>query len=151
FHKPENVQPGDYDFVVDNAIWKNTDVALSWAFNIPRTWWGQWRPLTPGMIACLKGFRALALILMVVVVLLGRERKVALFGIAWFFITILPALPLADHFIPYYLFVPIIGLSIAVGAVFTWVHDVLPAPPVVGAVVILSIFGGLLYLTDRSI
>src|SRR5207253_10808368 len=117
----------------------------------PRGMWGQWRPLTPAMISWLKAFRALVLVL-TVILLLRHERKFVLFGLAWFFITILPALPLVDHFIPYYLFLPVIGLSFVIGSIFTWMYDVMrPASRLVGAAVIVTILGGLLYLTDRSI
>jgi hypothetical protein len=124
----------------------NTDVA-SWAFNMPRTSWGHWRH-NAGMMAWLKGFRALALILMVVVVSWAGNAKWCYSASHGFSSRSSGAATGRAH--PYYLFVPIIGLAIAVGGVFTWVYDI-TGSRLLQAVVILSIFGGLLYLTDRSI
>jgi hypothetical protein len=38
-------------------------------------------------------------------------------------ITLAPALPLVAHFLPYYLFLPVAGLSIALGTAITWLYD----------------------------
>jgi hypothetical protein len=40
-----------------------------------------------------------------------RRRWISLFCMAWFLATLAPALPLLDHFTPYYTFVPSIGLA----------------------------------------
>src|SRR4029079_8765713 len=105
-------------------IFKNADLAATWAFNIPRGWWGHWKQPKPGMLASLKVFRVLVLGL-AVLALLRPERKVIALGIVWFWITILPALPLIAHFVPYYLFLPVAGLSLVVGAGFIWLYDAL--------------------------
>lgn len=45
-----------------------------------------------------------------------HERRLGVFGLAWFVITLAPVLPLRDHRVEYYLTVPAIGLALAVGA-----------------------------------
>jgi hypothetical protein len=67
-------------------------------------------------------FRAIALGLGALL-LLRPERKFILFGLAWFVVTALPALPLLNHFLPYYLFLPIVGVSLFIGFEFTWAAD----------------------------
>src|SRR5439155_24190153 len=124
FNLPQVIEPGSYEPAFNKAIFTNADLALTWAFNIPRGFWSQWQHLRPGMLTYLKFFRALMVALMVLV-LLRPERKIIVFGSAWFFITILPALPLQTHFIPYYLSLPIIGLSLIAGTVFVWGYDCL--------------------------
>jgi hypothetical protein len=45
------------------------------------------------------------------------ERKLILAGLAWFIVVLSPALPLFEHFFPYYLFLPMVGVSVAVGVI----------------------------------
>ncbi len=44
------------------------------------------------------------------------DRRMALFGLSWFLLTLAPVLPLRDHFFDSYLAVPAIGLALAVAA-----------------------------------
>jgi len=149
--RPRNPEAGGYTFVLDNTVLKNADLALTWAFNIPRGWWGQWRPLTTGALAFLKVFRALVLILGIILLVKG-ERKVILIGAAWFFITIVPVLPLLDHLIPYYLFLPLAGLSVVIGVVFAWAHDALRhAQPIAAMAFVVLVFAGTLFVTSPGI
>jgi hypothetical protein len=84
--------------------------------------------------------------------LIRSDRNLILFGFAWFWVTLLPALPLVAHFFPYYLFLPVIGLSLVVGLVFTALHDRLRrVQPVLAAAIIVLVFGGVLVVTSRSI
>lgn len=106
-----------YRFALDRTIVTNADHALTWAFNLPRGWHTQWRGLAGWMIVFLKGFRA-AVILISAWLLFRPERKYVLAGMAWFIITVSPALPLFEHFIPYYLFLPVVGFSIVIGIAF---------------------------------
>jgi len=104
-----------------------------------------------GMLRYLKLFRALVFGL-IIMVLIKPERKLILFGLAWFWITILPALPLISHFLTYYLFLPVVGLSLVIGTVFARLYDVLSRiHKAVAFASILAIFGGLLYVTSYSI
>jgi hypothetical protein len=149
--EPQAPSPGDYIPVFNRGMFTNADLAMSWAFNIPRGSWGQWRHLGPAMVGYLKVFRVLALALMALM-LLRSDRKVVLFGFSWFWITLLPALPLVTHFVLYYVFLPVVGLSLAVAVAFTWLYDSLRRrQPLVAAVVILAVFGSMLLVTGRSI
>jgi hypothetical protein len=143
---------GDYIPVLSGGIFKNADLALTWAFNIPRGSWGQWHDLKPQLLAYLKFFRALMLVLTAAAFVGGQDRRVMLFGLALFWITLIPALPLVSHFLPYYLFLPVAGLSIVVGCVFARFYDALRRfQPIVAAAAIVLIFGGVLTATSRSI
>lgn len=102
-----------YRFALDQTILQNADFALTWAFNIPGGWHTQWRALDGWMIEFLKLFRALMASL-AIWLLFRTERRLVFAGLAWFFIAIAPALPLFEHFVPYYLFLPLVGFSIAI-------------------------------------
>ena len=143
--------PGDYTPVLSEGALKNADLALSWAFNVPRGPWGHFQARHPAMVAYLKLFRVLVFVLLAVS-LIRSDRNLILFGFAWFWITLLPALPLVAHFLPYYLFLPVIGLSLVVGLVFAEVHDRLRRfQPVLAAAIIVVVFGSVLVVTSRSI
>lgn len=149
--RPEKSAEVGYNLVLDDTVLKNADVAASLAFNIPRGWWGQWQHPTPAMMNYLKFFRGLVFALMIVL-LIRPERKMLLFGVAWFFITALPALPLLNHFIPYYMFLPIAGLSLVIATVFVWTHDSLRRiQPFVAWTFTVLMFAGMLYVTSHSI
>jgi hypothetical protein len=50
------------------------------------------------------------------------ERRFILAAGAWFLISVGPALPLFDHFLPYYLFLPLVGFSFGIGVIFEAVY-----------------------------
>src|SRR5262249_44324399 len=68
-------------------------------------------------ITLLRLFRLGSLIAGFWVILFRPERRIVIAGIAWFVIGIAPALPLFEHFMPYYLFMPAVGFSIAIGSI----------------------------------
>jgi hypothetical protein len=105
-----------YRFALDQTVLQNADVGLTWAFNIPRGWHTQWRGVAGWMVDFLKLFRILVGLL-AVWIMLRPERNVVVAGLAWFVIALAPALPLFDHFFPYYMFLPLVGFSIAVGII----------------------------------
>jgi hypothetical protein len=105
-----------YRFALDQTIFQNADVALTWAFNIPRGWSTQSRAVDGWMLGFLKAFRIL-IGLLAIWLMFRSERRLVLAGLAWFVITIVPALPLVDHFFPYYLFLPLVGFSIVIGTI----------------------------------
>ena len=149
--RPQTPAPGDYIPVFNREIFKNADLAATWAFNIPRGWWGQWQQPKPGMLAYLKLFRMLVLAL-AALTLFRPERKVIALGVLWFWLTILPALPLITHFLPYYLFLPVAGLSLVVGAGFIGLYDALSRiRPALAAATIVILLAGVLLVTSRSI
>jgi hypothetical protein len=151
FRTPERPEAGAYQLVFDETIFKNADLALTWVFNIPRGWIGQWRNLSPTAMAYLKGFRLIVLALSALL-LFRRERKIVLFGIGWFFVTLFPVLPLLNHLMPYYLFLPVIGLSLVIGFAFSSAYDALKqVQPVMAAAAIAIIFVGVLVVTAPGI
>jgi hypothetical protein len=74
------------------------------------------RHVTGWMLEFLKAFR-LVIAFLAVWVLLKSERRVLLTSLALFVIALVPALPLLNHFLPYYLFLPLAGFSIAIGII----------------------------------
>jgi hypothetical protein len=138
--------------VLNSGVLINADRAMSWAFNIPRGEWGRWHDLTPAMIRYLKFIRVVVFIL-IAVMLFSAQRKLLLFGWAWFWITLIPALPLVTHFMPYYLFLPVAGLSLVVGVVLTGLYDWTARwrQQILGGVVVVLLLGGVLVVTARSI
>lgn len=109
-----------YQLVLGKNLVSTTRVALSWAFNLPRDY-GQWEPSRPRMLVALKICRLL-IGAAALLVLFTPRRKFLLIGLAWFFTAALPTLPLTNHFLPYYLFAPIVGFSIAIGTVMDWAY-----------------------------
>ena len=113
----EVVSPGSgYELVLGKNILDSVRLAFAWAFNISRGINGQWPPSIALMASALRIFRVL-ICAGALVTLFTPRRKFLLIGIAWFLIAAAPALPLLDHFLPYYLFAPIVGFSLAVGTV----------------------------------
>jgi len=150
FDSSQELNYGDYVPVVNGAVLKNADVALSWAFNLPRGAWKEWQA-DSGVLGYLKFFRILAFAL-IVPVLFRTERRAILFGWIFFWITVFPGLLLVAHFLPYYLFLPVAGLSVVVGSAFTWLHDrIHPYRPVLATAVVVLLFGGVLYSTNPTI
>jgi hypothetical protein len=105
-----------YRFALDKTILENADVAMTWIFNIPREWMTESRHITGWMLGFLKGFRLL-IALLALWILFRPERRVFLTSLAVFAIALVPALPLLNHFLPYYLFLPLAGFSIAIGMI----------------------------------
>jgi hypothetical protein len=152
FDTTQRPNPGDYIPVFNRDVFKNADIALTWAFNLPREKFGQPQSFTAGMLIYLKTFRLIVFAALASIAFVGFKRDVLLFGIGWFWITLSPALPLVSHFLPYYLFLPVVGLALIIGAAFTWLHDQLCAfQPVVAAVCIVLLLSGVLYSTSRVI
>ncbi len=105
---------GPYAFHLDLSVLPTLKAYWSWALGPPlfaasRHWSGRastafWVPLTLALGAA--------------IVRAGNpQRRSALFGLAWFFLTLAPVVPLRDHRMPYYLVIPAIGLALAAGSV----------------------------------
>jgi hypothetical protein len=146
--RPE--QPDGYHLAFDETVPANADLAATWAMNIPRGYMGEWRQLTPGMLTFLKAFRAIFVALLALL-LIGRNRNKALLGIAWFFLALIPSLPLVDHLLPNYLFLPLAGLSIVVGMAFAQIYDIAGRFRPAAAISLVAIFAGLLYVCNHGI
>jgi hypothetical protein len=112
--------PG-YQLVLGENVKDSATVAFSWAFSISRGTYGQWPPIKGWMVDALKVVRVLICVAAFFALFTSR-RKYVLTGLAWFLITAAPTLPLLDHFLPYYLFGPLVGFSIAVGVVLDWAY-----------------------------
>ena len=69
----------------------------------------------------LKVLRALACLGAIGVFFSGK-RNLLLIGLAWFLTALAPALLLVGHFLPYYLFAPLVGLALAGGTVLDWAY-----------------------------
>jgi hypothetical protein len=85
----------------------------------------------------LKYFRV-AIALLGLWLMFRPERRIILAAGAWFLIAIGPALPLFDHFFPYYLFLPLVGFSIAIGVIFETVYRKVAAISPIGAAVVVT-------------
>jgi hypothetical protein len=125
----------EYQMGVGKHVLRNLGAAFSWAFGIPSGVHGYWMLSSPLMLTLLKAFRALVLV-GTVCVLATPKRNLLLLGIAWFVTAAATTLPLTDHFLPYYLFAPLIGFALAVGIVLDWIYaqcSRISTPAAVGA------------------
>ena len=150
FNRPAQMETAIYDFVVDQRILVNADYAMTWAFNIPRGSNTRFRNLKESEVTFLKIFR-MFIAAVLVLLLFQRERRILLVGVVWFFVTLLPALPLVNHFLPYYLFLSVVGFSLLVGSAFTWVCDTLRRAPYLAWPLVAGVLAGVLYVCSVSI
>src|SRR2546427_7300065 len=141
-----------YRFALDRTISDNAHYALTCAFNLPRGWQTESRHLHGWRITFLKLFRAavaslaLALCLRIFVVneegtkaQVFRADRLILAAAAWFFIAVGPALPLFEHFMPHYLFLPLVGFSIAIGVIADAVYQKIAAYSIAGAAMAVAV------------
>ena len=129
----------EYRMGIGRHVLRNLGTAFSWAFGISSGVHGYWMFASPVMLTLLKVFRALVLA-GAVCVLATPKRNVLLLGIAWFLTAALTTLPLMDHFLPYYLFAPLVGFALAVGTVLDWIYaqcSRISTPAAIGATGIL--------------
>jgi hypothetical protein len=113
-------QPG-YQLVVGKQIPENFDIAFGWAFGIPRGTYTEDMIPNPWMQAALKWVRALICVGAVFVLFTG-QGNLMLLGLGWFVTALLPTVPLSHQFLPYYLFAPLVGFSLAMGVVLDWAY-----------------------------
>jgi hypothetical protein len=123
-----------YRFALDHTIIDNARLASAWAFNLPRGWQVESRHLSARSILLLRIFRFLV-VLSAAWLLLKRESRIVLAGLSWFLIAVAPGLPLYDHFLPYYLFLPVVGLSLIVGVAAEAVYSRIAIKPLAVAVI----------------
>jgi len=139
-----------YQFVLGKTVLRNADTALSIAFNLPRQWYSQ-SQLPKGMLRQLRVFRVLVVALLIVALIKGPIEPIAI-GTIWFFVTAAPALPLYNHFLPYYLFLPLVGFSLVVGTSFDFGYQLLRrVVPWVSLPLVAGIFAQLLLINTRSV
>jgi hypothetical protein len=118
-----SVKTGLYSLHVDGsmlntlaAYWLDSFGGRSLSSFSDVRWFVSWGQATPWILsAALAVFVASSLL---------RRRWLALFGFAWFLATLVPVLPLRDHYSDYYLTIPAIGLALAgaeaVTGVWAW-------------------------------
>jgi hypothetical protein len=111
--KPLRTEVTDYEMTATGLL-PNAGRALNWSFNLPGTKDAPWRFPEPWMPVALQVFRIGALLILAAA-LFTPQRRLVLLGLGWFWIVLMPALPLAAHFLAYYLFGPLVGLSLAIG------------------------------------
>jgi hypothetical protein len=111
----------EYPYGFNETVLDNIDVAFSWAFGVPRRVLGQWAFAAPWMRTFLKVLRLLAC-LGAIAVLFTTRRNTLAFGIAWFITAGAAAFLLTAHFVPYYLFLPLVGLALAGGTILDWCY-----------------------------
>ena len=116
WQRPAEGDHSGYQLVLGKNILDSVRLAFTWAFNISRGINGQWPPSLPIMATALKVVRVL-ICAGALLTLFTPRRKFLLIGVAWFLIAAAPTLPLLDHFLPYYLFAPMVGFSLAVGTI----------------------------------
>jgi hypothetical protein len=98
---------------------ENFDIAFGWAFGIPRGTYTEDMIPERWMQAALKWVRALICVGAVFVLFTG-QRNLMLLGLGWFVTALLPTVLLLNQFLPYYLFAPLVGFSLAMGVVLDW-------------------------------
>jgi hypothetical protein len=124
-----------YRYAVDRTLLENGHSAVSWAFNLPRGWITDSRHMQVPALTFLKFFR-IAIVLLGLWLMFRPERRFILAAGAWFVISVAPALPLFDHFFPYYLFLPLAGFSIGIGVIFEAVYRKISGYSPTGAAVV---------------
>jgi hypothetical protein len=118
---PPQLETGGYYFMMGPHLTTNAGRAWAWAMNLPVGVLGAWRDATRMRSLVLWSF---AVVQMVWIAYgLRVQWRLSLFGLAWFWIAALPALPLLGHFLPYYLFLPLVGFSILVGATWNIIYE----------------------------
>jgi hypothetical protein len=148
------VRQAEYVPLFRMGILKNADFATTWAFNIRRGESFRWQDQNGSATTYAKVFRALVLVLFCAIIVLRHRQSLylILFGLGWFWLTLAPALPLVAHFLPYYLFLPVVGLSLAVGGAFAWLYDWVRRiqPALAASIIGVILIGGLLVASTTA-
>ncbi len=104
----------------------NLKLAILWGFNLPGGWHAAWRSVPPALEAFL-ALLALATLIGLIDALIRPKPGKALIplGFLWFLVALIPMLALTE-FKPYYLYVPLLGLSMAVGKLAQTLRERVP-------------------------
>jgi len=146
---PRQLETGGYYFMIGPHVLTNAVTAWSWALNLPVGLLGEWRDATRLRSLVLWGFAGIQMAL-IVYAFLRRDWRPVLSGMALFGIAVLPALPLMGHFLPYYMFLPVVGFSVLVGATWNRLFEELPRRLPLAPVVTSLAFAALAYVCVRS-
>jgi hypothetical protein len=132
-----------YELVIGDNILESLGTAWQWLFGLPAGVHGNWALPAPWMSRILLAFRGVMIAACAVSLWKGNWR-LAVFGIAWFLVSVSPMLPLLDHFLPYYLMAPLVGMSIVVGVAAVDAFDLLsryaPATTLAGGATLLAAY-----------
>ena len=120
------LKTGAYMLSLHNHVFANYMQGVIWAFdlNFPIKFSILAAVASAGMLMCLRA--------------VVRRDPVVWLGIAWFTIAVGPALPLYDHFFPYYLYLPVLGIALALGRCF----EMLPSRGALRAVYCVGVLFG---------
>jgi hypothetical protein len=116
----------EYAFDFGAHIWRNIGMSLNWIFGIPQGIHGHWIFDRPKMFLGVQVLQACACA-GAICVLFTRRRRFLLLGVAWFLTAGSPAFSLINHFLPYYMFAPLVGFALAMGSILDWVYAELAA------------------------
>jgi len=116
------VGAGSYMLSVGGNIPRNLSIALYYAFNLRRDGWMPTRAIMSPLLIFLICFAVLQLIV-ALRLLFREERKLIMFGAAWFVIGLSPMLMLTNETGPYYLFLAMVGFSFVVGLNLNAIHE----------------------------
>jgi hypothetical protein len=136
-HPPTELDTGGYYYMVGPHILTNAGDSLAWALNLPVGMLGHWRDSTSNRNLVLWGF-AFTQVLLLIYALARGDRREVLAGFVWFWIAALPAFPLMGHFLPYYMFLPIIGFAVLVGTTWSRLYEDVSARSPIAAGVLLG-------------
>ena len=132
---------GDYMLVPHRNVLTNFTTAVYWAFNLRRAGLTPTRVAPESIVVFLVIFAAVQLII-AISLLFRSERKVIVFGMSWFVAGLSPMLMLSAIG-PYYLFLPMAGLSLVIGTTLGKTYESLSARsrmvagPAIGSILLL--------------
>jgi hypothetical protein len=154
FLQVTTIGSGDYAFGPGRHILTNLATSLSWVFGIPE---GHWTFETPRMLQTLEWLRILAGA-GVIGLLFTSRRRFILIGVAWFLTTAGPAYSLVAHFLPYYMFAPLVGFALVMGITLDWayvqaakIRPHLPMAAMIAPLVVLAVWTVVHVTTGRAI
>jgi hypothetical protein len=137
---PTEFEAGGYYFMAGPHVLTNALTAWCWGLNLPVGLLGEWRDQTTLRSVVIWGFATLQMIVLACAVRKEAWRPIVA-GFAWFWLSVLPALPLRGHFLPYYLLLPIVGFAVMVGSSWGQVYGNLATKrPVTAGTIVSLIF-----------
>jgi len=116
------VGAGSYMLSVGGNVARNLSTALYYAFNLRRIGWMPARAVADPLLVFLLCF-AIVQVALGLWLLFREERKLVLYGAAWFVIGLAPMLMLTNDPGPYYLFLAMVGFSLVIGVTLNTIRQ----------------------------